>query len=137
MEKKFGLENKYLLRWRLDYINKPSKVGMWMQHGPNESDRASAQSLDGLLFARIEGKEHSTRNTTVLAECSSQDFCLFQWHAAQIFDPSFRAKSLPSIIGLRMVTRHGDILVWMDGTMDIVKEDEVQKQYQNFQAFGR
>lgn len=134
-ETKFGIQNKYVLRWRFDYVNKPSKFGLWSQHGPNASDRASAQSLEGLIYARVEGKEHTTRNSTVLAECAAQDFCFFQWEAAQKFNAvSFRATSLPSLIGLRMVTRHGDIIVYMDGS---IKFEESNKSYQNFELFGR
>lgn len=131
-----GLEWKYLLRWRFDYINKPSKAGLWMQHGPNPSDQAWCQSREGLLYARVEGKHLQDRTVSILAECPAADFCLFQWNAAQITGPKFQPIGGPIIVGIHLVTRYFDILVLADGSVKMNPRSEQEQKF-HYETYGQ
>jgi hypothetical protein len=119
----------YLLRWRFDFLNKPSRFGMWSNPGTNDIDKACFQNKEGLVSAKIEGKNILTRETKVLAEVSGQDYLNFQWMA------TLKLKSqLTEVIGLKILSRYNEIEVLKDGSVSLkkLKNDNV-----NFATFGR
>lgn len=119
----------YLLRWRFDFASRPTKCGMWNNPGTNNVDKACFQNKEGLTWARIEGKNISTREVKVLAEISGQDFLNFQWMAQR------RLKSGETeLLGIKILSRYNEVEVDMSGA---VKVKKLSNGNVNFATFGR
>ncbi len=130
-----GLEFNFLLRWELCYANKKTKSGQWFGDSDNLEDKASYQSREGLLFARISGKDVYSRNFRTMAEVRAEDFCFFQWEVLAAFGAKdFRGLS-QSLVGLRLVCRDVDVLVLCDGSVKIFERSEEEKNY-HYKVYG-
>lgn len=113
-------QSGYLLRWRFDYINSPSRVGMWSQPGNIDQAGAWKQNGAGLHICRamVEGKHAQNRTTEVLAEVPGQDFVMFQWLAlARVNAFGLSGSVVPRTVlgGLQIVTREEIITVMING----------------------
>lgn len=109
------------LRWRFDYLNKPSKIGAWDDSAQEESAKAYRQSREGLLFASIEAKDFNGVIHKVF-ECSGADFCNFQWEVAA----QLNARGQPGrhrIVGLTLVSRDSRATVFHQGTTSVEKRE--------------
>ena len=125
----------YLLRWRFDYLDRPTKYGQWSRPATLVSDMAYAQHKEGIVRASVEGKDVETREVRILAECDGWDFVNFQWMA------EFRAGSdgygSHRHVGLKLVTRENWIEVYVrGGIVKVVPRTEEDKNFQ-YAIFGR
>lgn len=135
------LVSKYRIRWRYDWIDRPSKYGMWSLTTKNEIDQAWNKQKEGLLFATVEGKDVDGKIVT-LCQCPGQDFAFFQWICiarTPLRVMQNRIKPSPPIhqlIGIKMVTRYETISVMNTG--HIFREPRsTEDQKFNYAAFGK
>ncbi len=128
-------DSLYLLRWRFDFADRPSKMGMWSQSGTRDEDKASFVNTTGLVRASIEGKDIATREVKVLAECDGHDYVVFKWNAAFISTGSF-ATGQHVLTGLKLVTRDFELDVFPSGDVKILARAEDEKTI-HYAAFGR
>lgn len=126
------IDNKYDLRWRLDYHNKPPKMGMWCKSKHDDPyTLASCQDRGGLITASIEAKERTTRKIKTMIICSASDYVQHRWIAA---GPAPTAKFgvatiEGSINGMTLVTRDFKVHVLIDGTIIKQKMNERRSTY--------
>ena len=128
-------DSLYLLRWRFDFADRPSRMGMWSQSGTRDEDKASFVNTTGLVRACIEGKDIATREVKALAECDGHDYVVFKWNAAFISTGSFAAGQ-HVLTGLKLVTRDLELDVFPSGDVKISARLEDEKNF-NYAAFGR
>jgi len=128
---------KYRLRWRFDYLGKPSKMGMWSLTSNNPVDQAWNKNTN-VIRAKIEVKDLATREIKVLVSCPGVDFLNFGWLAVARGPVFFRNSVQPvhQLIGLQMWTREKKIAVFDTGKIQIVNLKPAEKQT-NFATFGR
>lgn len=131
----------YLLRWRFDFTSGASRFGMWSQPGDVEKSGAWRQTKVGLFVARamIEGKHFIKRTTHVLAECSGEDYCTFQWMALAHLAPlGLRGSVTPltRLNGLSLVTREEIIEVTTDGRVNRMPRPDAHKRV-GFATYGK
>ena len=121
----------FRLRWCFDYVNRPSKFGMWDKDPVNENEKACRQLKDGLLMARIEGKDVLTLQVVTLAECPGSEFVNFKWMA------EFSARrNIHTHVGMQLVTRYSEISVLREGV--IRKEPRTEEDMGfHYEIFGR
>lgn len=128
--------DRYTLRWRFDYLTRPSKAGMWGLTTRNKVDSAWSQPRDGMIRACIEGKNLRTREIKMLAECRGCDFRVFQWLATALC-PIFPGgtRSLKSkLVGLKMLTRDEQVTVLYDGSVQVEPLSESLREL-NFKTY--
>lgn len=128
-------EALYLLRWRFDFADRPSRMGMWSQSGTRDEDKASFVNTTGLVRASIEGKDVVTRAVKVLAECDGHDYVVFKWNAAFISHGNFTTGQ-HVLTGLKLVTRDFELDVFPSGDVKISARLEDEKNF-NYAAFGK
>ncbi|CAB4170002.1 hypothetical protein UFOVP901_26 [uncultured Caudovirales phage] len=128
-------DSLYLLRWRFDFADRPSRIGMWSQSGTRDEDKASFVNTTGLVRASIEGKDVVTREVKALAECDGHDYVVFKWNAAFISTGSFAAGQ-HVLTGLKLVTRDLELDVFPSGDVKISARLEDEKNF-NYAAFGK
>ncbi len=126
----------YRLRWYFDYLTRPAYFGVWNYADPNRP--AWCHNYEGINRVLIQGKDRNNVIKT-LAECSGQDYMNMSWMAeARIsFNDKIKIKKqkiAPRIVGLMLSTRHGQIKVYIDGT---VIRDSLVYDTINFATFGR
>ena len=129
---------KFLLRWKFIYSDGSSKAGLWSNSGPKNdlTSKAWCNNREGLKNALIEAKNNDTRETSVVAECSGQDFQNFQWLAlasVQPFGIKGAVTPLTRVGGLKLITRHEEISVFDNGSG---KKEPNTKQNINFATYG-
>jgi hypothetical protein len=110
---------QYKLRWRFDYLSRPSKAGMWALTTNNPVDCAWSQPKDGLVRASIEGKNIKTKEIEVLAESRGQDFRVFQWLATALCPIFHNGDSVlrSTLVGLKLLTSDDEVSVMCDGSV--------------------
>jgi len=128
---------KYLMRWRFDYLDKPSKVGMWSQSSKNPVDQAWNKNVNPSRV-KVEVKDIETRETKVVVDCPGADFLNFQWMAIARTPGFFKGSITPihQLVGLQMWTREKKIAVLDTGKImmtDMTPEDLNT----NFATFGK
>ena len=127
------LDNNLELRWRLDYINKPPKMGMWSKSLHNDPHTlASCQDRGGLVTASIESKNRQTRKIKTEIICYAADYVQHRWIAATWAPTAsgFGSASLQgSINGMTLVTRDFKVHVMIDGTILKQKMNERSSTY--------
>lgn len=132
----------YLLRWRFDFQTGAKHFGMWSQPGDIEKAGAWRQTKAGLhvIAAMVEGKHITRRTTEVLAECSGQDFVLFEWLALARVNPfSVRgAGGTPhtTLGGLSIVSREEITTVHVSGEVQRQPRPEAHKRI-GFATYGK
>lgn len=122
---------RYRLRWRFDFLNRPSKFGQWDRDADRLEEKACYQNREGLIRASIEGKNWRTYEVKILAECDGWDFINFAWRA------EFRGNAKTSYTrhtGLELWTRDIKKLVLFNG--NVVEESRVGDNY-HYATFGR
>ena len=125
----------YLLRWRFDFSDKPAKYGMWSQTATRDEDKASFVNTTGLVRASVEGKDITTREVKVLAECDGHDYVLFKWNAAFISHGSFSA-GRQVLTGLKLMTRDLELDVFPSGEVKVEARPQEDLNY-HYAAFGK
>jgi hypothetical protein len=115
------------LRWRFEYVDKPTKYGGWDYLGDDPLLAAWRQSRDGLLMAILEAK---SMDGTILkvVECPGADFCNFQWE----MEARLNAKSLAHRhVGLTLISRTHRYTVFINGKTTVVerKSDDLDNIY--------
>lgn len=126
------------MRWRFDFLNRPSKYGKWSDPGTSPETQAWSQNKEGLIRASVEGKNRETFETKPLVECDGWDFVNFKWNACAI-GPAFFKGTSPAVhrlLGMKLVTREKEFDVWPDGSIVEKIRDEADKKY-NYATFGR
>ena len=131
--------NKYLLRCRFDFANRPTWFSQWDKSGDMPCDKACFQNKEGLIRAAIEGKDRDTRQTVVLAECDGHDFNNFEWAAtAPMAGMAVKGSQqlVTTNVGLILVTRSERVIIGMDGSCKIETRSEEDKKF-HFAGFGK
>lgn len=129
---------KYLLRWRFDFANSPTRMGMWNSTGPSQHGAQMAWSTnkENMVLAQIEGKDIYTNETKTLVACEGHNFVNMKWYAA-ISCGSFNRGQYPGqIIGLILQTREQDVLYLVDGRYGVKNRTEQDKNF-NYAGFGK
>ncbi len=126
-------KQKYLLRWRFDFLNKPSVKGIWLSsHAP-----AWRVNKDGLIRAAVEGKDIRTRDVRTLAACDGHEFVNFKWHAIISHPVVGGSGDYPGVpIGLILQTRSQDVLTLIDGRHAIKDRTQLDKEF-HYAGFGK
>ena len=125
----YGFIPKYLLRWRFDFADKPTRYGIWN----NPQGKAWAVNKDGLIMASIEGKDIMTREVKTLVACDGHEFVNFKWHAI-VKGMGGRLPARP--IGMILQTREMDVLMLMNGDHATKQRTEYDKNF-NYAGFGK
>lgn len=128
----------WLLRWRYEYHNRPTKYGQWNRHGDRPEDQAWAQTKEGLAYACIEGKNFKTRELKIFARCAADNFINFQWIAAVSTPLRIHGsvKRPGRILGLMLVSRDEYLSVFNHGGME-TKVNETDYNKVHLAGFGR
>jgi hypothetical protein len=103
-----GINPTYRLRWRFDYVNRPSKVGMWLFASNKPEEMACFQNTEGLLRAAVECESLLTWKTEIVVECDGHDFVEFRWVNAVSVNPLALQGSVTSpgtLVGLELITK--------------------------------
>lgn len=121
----FGFESLYRLRWRFDFVDKPSKFGVWNGASNNFSDSAAAVNKTGLLRAVIEGEKIGEWVVKTLFEMEGHNYVTAQWirlaNASAMMSKDVQSAKLPSsLIGLSLLSSDKKYIVYIDGTGAIV-----------------
>lgn len=116
------LPRNYRLRWRFDYVNRPTRRGIWDGVGPEGGvESAWRQPKDGLIAALIEGECMKTHEVYVLAEVRGQDYAFAQWDSHVRTGPGIGLKRdfkpFRMTHGLALLTRDERVTVFIDGTV--------------------
>jgi hypothetical protein len=74
-------QKRFDYRWVLDY-GTHQKYGPWSKPVKREEDKATNQPRDGLLSARVEGRDYQG-HILCLARCDGLDFVGFQFKVIQ------------------------------------------------------
>lgn len=124
-------ESRLRLRWRFEYVDKPTKYGGWDYTGDDPLLSAWRQSKDGLLMAILEAK---TPNSVILkmVECPGADFCNFQWE----MEARMRGGQLAHRqVGLTLVSRTHRYTIFINGKVQVSerKKDDLDNHY----AYGK
>jgi len=132
------VEKKYDLRWRFDYLNRPTKKGKWSSPGNSPELQAWRQNKENIVRACIEGQDVETQQVVILAECDGHDFINFQWEAVAIFrDASLKfGKPMHALSGLKLITREKEVSVNSAGQVVSRSRTNIEKKI-NFATFGR
>lgn len=128
----------YDLRWRFDFVSRPTRWGKWSAPGKTPEMQAWCNNGEGLVRASIEGRHAITQEIKTLAECDGHDFVNFQWLAVAMTPASLVgiAKPVHALVGLKIVTRETEIGVAADGSVATRVRPEAEKRI-NFATFGR
>jgi len=129
----------YRVRWRFDYLNRPSTYGIWNVPGP-AANQACFQNKEGMIRASIEGEDVKTREIKALAECDGHDFRNFQWMAVGRMLHMPRAgesmKPLTNLVGMKLLTTNDEYRVYGTGAVEKVPLPESHKMI-NFATYGK
>ena len=128
----FANHDRYRLRWRFDFHNKPTKIGQWCRPADRQSDMACFQNGEGLVRASIEAQDVHTQEINTIAECDGHDFCNFQWVSAAWGFMASRVK----IVGISLITRDVRCTVYVDGKTVVEDRTEDDKNF-HFETYGR
>jgi hypothetical protein len=123
----------FLLRWCYDYPGRTIH-GLWSNPGDNEANKAWANFKEGLVCARIEMKDIRTKEITTVAECSGQNFRMFQWIGAARYHGVGTQRT--SIAGIKLLTHDKAHVVYVDGTRQVSELGEAEKNL-NFRIYGK
>ena len=124
----------YRLRWRMDFKNRPSAIGMWDIDPPDIKQKACFQMREGLIRAAVEGKHQITREVVTLAEVDGWDFCNFQWLALWQGNPG--GGGYQRHYGLAIQSRDWIIEVRFNGQVFRESRSEEDKKY-HYAIYGR
>jgi hypothetical protein len=131
----------YLLRWRFEWADKPTKCGMWSTSAAKNDDANQAwnKNTTGLLWAMVEAKNYINRaDQKIVVAVPGQDFMLFQWLALGIVGMRHlkiqNNKATTLIGGLKILTRYEEICVYDCGKVLRGPHDNHNV---NFAAFGK
>lgn len=130
---------KFLLRWKFEWNDRPSKFGMWSLPGSTDdlATKAWCSNREGLKTAIIESKDYVTREIKTVVAVSGQDFMNFQWVAlASVNVNSVKGKTTPRTIigGLKIITRHEEITAFDFGKVTRAKNSVENI---NFATYGK
>lgn len=114
-------------RWVLNFLTY-SKRGMWN----SQNVVFNSEILISLKSASIEAQDRNKNGHKVVAECSKDNFCSFQWIAQSQFNFNSCGELPAKIMGLKMLTIKEEISFYEDGTCRI----EPRKHENNFYEFG-
>lgn len=128
---KMYVDKNFNLRWKLYYVNKPPKFGMWDLGLEDPATKASMQCRDGLVMAAIEAKNIRTKEIKIIVECSAADYVEHRWIAAA---PSPTTAPIPievegAIQGMTLVTRDNKFHVYACGRLFKAPMDERSTNY--------
>ena len=128
----FGLDTAYRLRWRFDYADRPSKLGMWQYASDKPEEMACFQKTDGLTRACIESENLRTWETEVVCECAGWDFVEFRWVTAVNVQPLAMQAPITTpgtLVGLELITREKRATALVDGRLLV--RDRTAEEMQN------
>lgn len=128
----------YKVTWKLEFINHPTKKGLWLKPYQDNSQNAHAQMKEGLVRASIIGKHFNGGEEETLAQCDGWDYCLFKW-LALAGAPGWAKGDLKLVsnnVGLCLVTREKEIKVFIDGSTSIIDRTHEDKKF-HYATFGR
>lgn len=123
---------KHLLRWRFDYADKPSVMGMWCRSSSNPVDQAWNKNT-GIVRASIEAKNLESKITKVLVSADASQFRNFSWKA---LGKIRSAGIVHQIVGLQMWTTDKKITAYIGGELVVEDLTEEDKKI-NFKTYGR
>ena len=110
----------YRLRWRFDFADRPSRVGIWNGAGRHE-DGAWAVPKNGLVRAAIEAEDLRTFEQKLMFEVDGADYVSAQWDAygrMSGMGPAAGSMTLRQHVGgLSFLTRTEKVTVSVNGTI--------------------
>lgn len=116
------VEYLYDVRWRLEYLDRPAKAGLWTWPGEekNVEGKAWLQPKEGLARCIVEARCRFTKKYVVLAECAGQDFIEFRWMAAGSIPVGAGGVGGsvtfgPGIQGMTLVSRNEKVHAYLNG----------------------
>ena len=72
------LPRTYRLRWHLQYVSGPARIGKWNNAGAPEGELALVPKT-GLARVLVEAEHHETFAQVVLVDLAGQDYAHAQW----------------------------------------------------------
>lgn len=132
------LQAFYDMRWRFDYVDRPSAYGPWSRPSNDPELQAWNKNREGLVRACVEGKDRVSGECKVLAECDGWDFINFQWiaQAAQSMALIGKVPPVHTLLGMNLVTRDCNFVCLPTGQVRKVARPEAEKKIQ-LATFGR
>lgn len=115
------------LRWRFDWLNRPTKYGAWTDPGaPNDvGTKAWMQPKEHIVRAAIEAKHRRTRKISILAECDGHEFIEFRWISAAPIPTGGTFKIYGAIQGMTLVTPSEKIHAYING--NVIREPNTER----------
>lgn len=132
-------DTKYMVRWRFDFADKPTKVGFWGRAGDQKTGEGLAAFVnkEGLVRASIEGKDMNGGAIKTLIEVDGHDFCNFQWMAAAKYALGAGDQVCPMrLLGMKLISR--DFEFWTFPTGLVHREPRtVEDKSFHYAGYGR
>lgn len=128
-------EPRYKLRWRFDFVNKPTKKGVFNANAPAHEE-AWQVNKEGLARACIEGEDIYTHEEKILVEVSGQDYAGFEWvgysRLRGVLKNSLPGEIKPRLFigGATLFSREHKITVYVDGTYTVDHLTDQEKLFQ-------
>lgn len=135
LPKVFGYKHRYRLRWRFDFANKPSKVGVWNGASDLLSDKAAFVDKTGLIRAAIEVEDRLGCIVKPLVEVDGHRYASAKWLTATNLPAFFRRskvtsmKRQPAIIGLQFLTDSHKVSAFVDGSVSFRDLTDHEKKF--------
>ena len=121
---------KLWVRWCFRYDDKSWKVGVWNYDGPKMEEKWQFQRLHQMIQAELHVKDITNGQTSVLHQCTRDDFLHFAWMRLAVMSPFIdhgKGMELPGKnIGLTLHQRNGHkVTAFNDGR--IVRDRKKKK----------
>lgn len=132
-------DSTYMVRWRFDFLDKPTKVGFWGRPGDQKTGEGMAAFANGsgMVRAAIEGKDCGGGAIRTLVEVDGHDFCNFQWMAAAKYALGGGHQVLPvKLLGMKLVSREYEYWAFATGLVHREPRTEQDKSY-HYATYGR
>ena len=130
-------DSAYMVRWRYDFADKPTRYGYWSRPGVGVEGSAWCANGPGLIRAAVEGKDANGGAIRTLHEVDGHDFCNFQWMAAALYGVGGGDQVCPSkLLGMKLVSR--DFEYWVFSTGLVHKEPRTAEDKSfHYATYGR
>lgn len=114
------IPRNYRLRWHLQFVDRPAKIGKWNNVGAPEGELAMI-GKSGLARFLVEAEHIETFATVVLIDVHGQDYAFAQW-AMHVRSPSIGLSGAvhlktPAVNGLSIWTNDEKITAFIDGSV--------------------
>jgi len=131
LPKNFGHQPFWRLRWRFDFVDRPTRRGVWNDGSGLLQDKAAYVDKSGLLRAYVEGEKVGAYYVKILAEVDGHEYAHCAWEAAAQMAPFYKKtyRTPGNIIGLSLFTADKKTTVYVDGQIKTTNLTQRQRKF--------